>query len=198
MQLRAAQYQQQYNRALGRTVPYRGTDHTVAVMVQLAKGAVDPRAMVQSAMTGERSISVRRHTEQIIHNLRPKDYSSEIVAICKWWGNAGRYTRDPLHVEMLRTPDRLIADALAGRLACDCDEFATAIATSCLTVGARAQYVTVGFKRRLPGQPKSHTHVFARAQDPRTKQWWVLDPVAGRRTAQMLKRVKQYTVFEID
>lgn len=196
--LRAHEYRQHYNHAPGTTEPYRGTDHTVATMIRLAKGSVDPADMVRGALRGERSIPIRRHTEQIIGNVRPKDYSSEIIAICRWWGNAGRYTRDPLHVEMLRSPERLVADGLAGKLACDCDEFALAIGTSCLTIGARVQFVTVGFKPRLPGQPKVHTHVFCRAQDPRTKIWWVLDPVAGRRVNNMIKRVKQYTIFEVD
>jgi hypothetical protein len=374
--LRAISYAPSFNEAVGTTEPYRGTDHTVAVMIQLAKGLVDPRAMVQNALQGERSIRFRRHTEQIINNLRPKDYTSEIIAISRWWGNAGRYTRDPLHVEMIRSPDRLLDDALAGRLLVDCfpegtlvlrddytflpieharpgdkiwgydrwstitahadkgelvvdaiklnngswlrltpdhkvyvrhcakhpdgvrssgkagmkpcwcreretkripvselreghvllvperipfgtgemdwrlstrvqnrsdshapkdlrvkeivrnagtarcydistddhyvylpehdvtvsncDDLATAIATSCMTIGARAQFVTVGFKPRQIGQPKVHTHVFCRAQDPKSKVWWVLDPVAGRKTADMLRRVRQYTIFEVD
>lgn len=196
--LRAPDYLERYNAAPGTTEPYRGTDHTVSTMIRLAKGAVDPRSMVRAGLGGERSIPVRRHTEQIVGNLRPKDYSSEIIAICRWWTNAGRYTRDPLHVEMLRSPERLIADAADGRLAADCDEFALAIATGCLVIGAPTQFVTVGFRPRLVGQPKVHTHVFCRAQDPRTKVWWVLDPVAGRRVSQMLKRVKQYTIYEVD
>ena len=118
--LRATSYAPTFNEAVGTTEPYRGTDHTVAVMIQLAKGLVDPRAMVQNALQGERSIRFRRHTEQIINNLRPKDYTSEIIAISRWWGNAGRYTRDPLHVELIRSPDRLLDDALAGRLLVDC------------------------------------------------------------------------------
>lgn len=195
--LRRSHYQRRYNAAVGTVEPYRGTDQTVAVMSRLVRD-IRPRQMISTALESERSLKVRRHTEQIVGNIRPKDYSSEIIAICKWWGNAGRYTRDPLHVEMLRTPERLIDDAMAGKLAADCDEFATAIAACCLAVGSRAQFVTVGFQPRLPGQPKIHTHVFCRAQDPRTKVWWVLDPVAGRRTAQMLKRVKQYTIFEVD
>lgn len=197
MPLRSNQYQRQYNRAPGSLEPYRGTDHTVSTMIRLAKGAVDPSALVGSAVQGERSVPVRRHTEQIVQNIRPKDYSSELVAICRWWGNAARYTRDPLHVEMLRTPERMIADALAGKLNMDCDEYALAIGTCALTIGARTQFVTVGFQPRRPGQPKVHTHVFCRAQDPRTKTWWVLDPVAGRKTKNMLSRVKQYTVFEV-
>ena len=185
--LRAAQYLPHYNKAPGTTEPYRGTDHTVAKMVELSKGS-----------RGERSIPVRRHAEQIISHVRPKDYVSEYIAMCRWWGNAGRYTRDPLHVEMLRDPERLVMDALAGKLAMDCDEYAIAIGTGCLVVGGRIQFVTVGFSPRRAGEPKIHTHVFVRAQDPKTKSWWVLDPVAGRRTASMLKRVKQYTIFEVD
>lgn len=184
--LRAAQYSPAYNQAVGTFETYRGTDHTVAKMIELARGA-----------RGERSIKVRRHAEQIIANVRPKDYASEIIACCRWWTIAGRYTRDPLHVELLKDPERMVDDAVAGRLVVDCDEFALSIGTSCLSIGAPVQFVTVGFKPRLPGEPKVHTHVFVRAQDPRTKTWWVLDPVAGRRTAQMLSRVRQYSIFEV-
>lgn len=197
MQLRSSTYSPAYNLANGATLPYLGTDHTVRTMVRLVKGDVDPRSLVQGALSGERSIFVRRHTEQIINHVRPKDYTSECIAIGKWWGNAGRYTRDPLHVEMLRTPERLIQDALAGKLLLDCDEFCTAIGMCCLTVGARVQFVTVGFTPYIRGQQKVHTHVFCRAQDPRSKAWWVLDPVAGRNTKPMLQRVKQYTLFEV-
>lgn len=185
--LRTNTYSPRYNTAVGTTEPYRGTDHTVAKMIQLVKGD-----------RGERSTKVRRHAEQVVSHIRPKDYVSEYIAICRWWGNAGRYTRDPLHVEMLRDPERLVDDANAGKLAVDCDEYAVAIGCGCLVVGGRIQFVTVGFQPRLPGQRKVHTHVFVRAQDPKTKTWWVLDPVAGRRTANMLSRVKQYTVFEVD
>lgn len=185
--LRANRYSRAYNEAVGTIEPYQGTDHTVARMIELALG---PR--------GEQSVKVRRHTEQIVGNLRPKDYASEITAICRWWGNAGRYTRDPVHVEMLRDPERLVDDALVGKLAMDCDEYALAIGTSCLTIGAPVRFVTVGFQARGPFQPKQHTHVFCTAQDPRTKTWWVLDPVAGRGTAKMLSRVKQYSVFEVE
>lgn len=196
--LRAATYQPSYNQAAGTIEPYRGTDHTVRTMIRLAKGWVDPLDMVRGALEGERSVLVRRHTEQIINNVRPKDYTSEYVAICRWWGNAARYTRDPLHVEMLRTPERLVRDALAGQLNADCDEMGLAIGTGCLVVGGRSQFVTAGFRPQEPGRPKVHTHVFCRAQDPRTKTWWVLDPVAGRRTASMLKRIRSYTIFEVD
>lgn len=183
--LRASQYSPIYNQAVGSVEPYRGTDHTVRKMIELARGN-----------RGERSILVRRHAEQIISHIRPKDYASEVIAIGKWWGNNGRYTRDPVHVELIKDPQRMIEDAAQGRLVCDCDEMALGIGTCCLVVGSPIQFVTVGFRPPRPFA-KEHTHVFVRAQDPRTKIWWVLDPVAGRRTAPMLGRVTQYSVFPV-
>lgn len=183
--LRAATYDSKFRNVPWAEEVYRGTPYTVERMVQLAIG---PR--------GERSMRVRRHAEMLISQLRPKDYASEVMAVYYWWARAGRYTRDPLHVELLKDPERLIDDAEAGRLVCDCDDFSVGIATSCLVLGSKAQYVTVGFKPKFVSD--QHTHVFARAQDPRTGIWWVLDPVAGRRTKEMLSRVKQYRIYDVE
>jgi hypothetical protein len=179
-------YDPRYNEAVGTVQPYRGTPHTVATMAELARG---PR--------GEKSIRVRRHVEQIVGGLRAKDYSSEIIGINYWWAQNGRYTRDPLHVEMLRDPERLVEDAQRGKLALDCDEYAIAIGCSCLCIGAEIEFVTVAFKPVVDGRPPPHTHVFVRAKDPRTGIWWVLDPVAGRKTDDMLKRVKHYRIYKV-
>jgi len=151
-------------------------------MIQLVKGA-----------RGEQSIRVRRHTEQIVGGLRAKDYSSEVVGINYWWAQHGRYTRDPVHVEMLRDPERLVDDAQSGKLALDCDEYAIAIGCSCLVIGAEIEFITVGFRPK----PAPHTHVFVRSKDPRTGIWWVLDPVAGRKTSEMLSRVKHYRIYRV-
>jgi hypothetical protein len=176
----------EYLNVPSKRLQYLGTAQTVATMSALALG---PR--------GEQSPMVRRHAERIVANLRPKDYASELMAIFYWWCRAGRYTRDPLHVELLKDPERLVTDGENGQLVLDCDEFALGIATDCMVVGAPAQFVTVGFRARPPGAPEGFTHVFARAQDPRTGVWWILDPVAGVRAEAMLKRVKQYRIYEI-
>jgi hypothetical protein len=193
--LRATQYDPRYNRVPGTVGEYRGTPHTVAKMIELALGK-----------RGEQSIYVRRHAEQIVANVRPKDYASEIIAIGYWWVRAGRYTRDPLHVEMLKDPARMVEDADAGRLVIDCDEFALGIASDCMVVGSKARFVTVAFKPRAHPEwlPRSrlaregpYTHVFAQAEDPRTGIWWTLDPVAGRRTERMQSRIRQMRIYPI-
>lgn len=184
--LRSSSPGSQYLTVPSKRLQYLGTPQTIATMSALALG---PR--------GEQSPFVRRHAERIVANLRPKDYASELMGIFYWWCRAGRYTRDPLHVELLKDPERLVTDGENGQLVIDCDEFALGIATDCMVVGAPAQFVTVGFRTRLPGAPEGFTHVFARAQDPRTGIWWILDPVAGARAEAMLKRVKQYRIYEI-
>ncbi len=193
--LRANTYDPRYNQVPGQVLEYRGTPDTVAKMVELSLGK-----------RGEQSILVRRHAEQIVGNLRPKDYASEVMAIYYWWTRSGRYTRDPLHVELLKDPQRMVEDADAGRLVCDCDELATGIATDCMVIGAKARFVTVAFKPRQhpPWLPRSRvgragpfTHVFAQAQDPRTQIWWTLDPVAGRRAERMHQRVRQMRIYPI-
>lgn len=184
--IRPGVYDPAYNNVPATVAPYRGTPATIAKMVELSLGE-----------RGEQSMVVRRHAEQVVANVRPKDYASELFAIYYWWCAAGRYTRDPLHVELLKDPQRLVEDAESGRLVCDCDEFALGIATDCMVLGAEADFVTVGFKEQLPGMPALFSHVFARAKDPRTGTWWVLDPVAGRNVQRMLKRVKQYKIYKI-
>lgn len=183
--LRATTFDRNFRNVPWAEEPYRGTGFTVSKMVEVALG-----------YRGERSMRVRRHAEMLVNGLRPKDYASELFAAYYWWARAGRYTRDPLHVELIKDPERLIDDAEAGRLACDCDDFAIGIATTSLCLGAKAQFVTVGFKPAIVSD--QHTHVFARAQDPRTGIWWVQDPVAGRRTKEMLSRVKQFRVYDIE
>ena len=185
--LRADTYAPSYNTVPGQVLPYRGTPRTVGKMIELALG-----------LRGERSIIVRRHAEQLVNLIRPKDYSSEIIAIYQWWCRAPRYTRDPVHVELLKDPELMVTDAAAGRLVADCDEQGLGIATDCLCIGAQAQFVTVGFRPRVPEGPEAHTHVLCRAQDPRTRIWWVLDPVAGRRTSRMLSRVRQARIYPIE
>jgi hypothetical protein len=100
----------------------------------------------------------------------------------------------------------------------DCDEFTTFILAALETIGAQGRIVTVGFRptngkrgdprilqdpqlrvladpmARLPGP---FTHVFAQARKPGAG-WVTLDPVAGPRTANMHRRVKQMRIYVPD
>lgn len=162
---------------------FRGPPDTLAGMVKAAQGA-----------RGERSMLVRSCTEQAVGRLWPKDYLGEILAINAWVSERVVYLNDPLHVELLKDPQRLCEEILAkGYARGDCDDIAVLMATMAMQVGRDAQFVCVGF-----GARGSYSHVFTRVQDPRSKQWIVCDPVAGSDVGSMLKRVTAYQIWSCD
>jgi transglutaminase-like putative cysteine protease len=165
------------------TRPFRGPEDTVREMVRAVLG---PR--------GERSMLVRTMTEQCVHLLQDKDYQSELIAIRNFVATKGRYTNDSLGVEVVKDPQRQVEEILArGVTVGDCDDCATLIATMCRQVGREAEFVTVGF-----GSPNTYSHVFTRVREPKSKQWIVLDTVAGSDEAKMLRRVTTWRAWRID
>lgn len=162
---------------------FNGPATTLAKLVQVTQG---PR--------GEQSLVVRSLTEQVIGRLWPKDYVGEISAICHWVSQHVVYVNDPLHVELVKDPQRLVEEIVArGYARGDCDDIAGLIATMALQIGRHPQFVVVGF-----GKPGSYTHVFTRVQEPRTGKWIVCDPVAGSDVGAMLRRVKTYEIWSVD
>jgi len=162
---------------------FRGPVDTLSGMVRAIQG---PR--------GEQSLLVRSMTEQVIGRIQPKDYAGEITAICNWVAEKVLYTNDPLHVELVKDPQRLCEEIQAqGHARGDCDDIATLIATMSLLVGRNAQLVVAGF-----GAKGLYSHVFARVQDPRTSEWIVCDPVAGSDVGGMLKKVTTYEIWSCD
>jgi hypothetical protein len=154
------------------------------------------RAMVAAVQgsRGERSLLVRSITEQVVGRVEPKDYLGEILAIGYWVTDHVRYVNDPLHLERISDPQRLIEEVLArGYASGDCDDMASLISCMCLVVGRVAEFVVAGF-----GEPGQYSHVFARVQEPRSGAWIVCDPVAGSDPRGMLDRVTTFYAVSLD
>jgi hypothetical protein len=163
--------------------PFRGPIDTVGT---LRKQVLGPR--------GERSIVVYQQTEQIVRGLQPKDYASEILAIRNWVATHVRYKNDPLSVELVSDPQRLVEEIHKhGRAVGDCDDIAGLMATMMRQLGREAEWVTVGFQVGAP-----HSHIFTRVLEPKTHTWYVCDPVAGTDEQAMLGRVKSWKIWRID
>lgn len=189
-----------------REEPYQGTPRTVAEMYRVGHG---PR--------GSKSWTVRRWAEETVRRVRPRDYWSEVLAVYyRACGPEFRYTRDPLRVELVKSPEVLLQEIAERGVACgDCDDLATFLIAATGAIGARSRIVTVGFTPvngarpdpriladpvfRLvssahPRLPGPFSHVFTQSQ--RMPGWWVtLDPVAGPRTKQMHGRIKQARIY---
>lgn len=160
-------------------------------------GAPDTlRAMVRAVQgpRGEQSMLVRSVTEDIVRRVQPKDYLGEILAIRYWVTENIRYVNDPLHVELVKDPQRLIEEVAEHGIGIgDCDDLAAIIGCMVLQVGRIAEAVVVGF-----GAPGEYSHVFCRVEEPRTGAWIVCDPVAGTDERGMLDAVTDHFTVSFD
>jgi hypothetical protein len=148
---------------------------------------------------GERSLLVRNFSEHIIGGLFPKDYLGEILAINYWVAKHVLYVNDPLHVELLKDPQRICEELMSnggmamGQTRGDCDDIATLIATLALCIGRKSQLVVAGF-----GEHGSYSHVFTRVLEPKSGAYIVCDPVAGSNVGSMLRRITTYQIWCCD
>ncbi len=139
---------------------------------------------------------VRSFTETCVRGLQPKDYLSEIIAVRNAVAAHVRYLNDPVGVELVKDPERLVEEIEStGRGIGDCDDIATLIATMLRQLGRTVEFVTVGFDS---GQPGNFSHVFVRVKDPKSGKWIVCDPVAGTQEDRMLARVTTHRTWRID
>jgi len=154
--------------------PYSDTTGTVARMMELARG---PR--------GELSLRLRMTVEGIVRYVQPRDRLSQLAAIYDWFDKHFRYVNDPLGVELVKDPERLLEEiAEHGVAVGDCDDASTFLYAAPRTIGIPTEFTRANFKA---GQ--SYSHVFAMAQDQHGR-WIVLDPVAGPKTGEMIGRIK--------
>jgi len=162
---------------------FTGSPDTLREMVEAAQGD-----------RGERSMVVRGMLDEIVAQLQPKDYAGEVVAVRNWVAEYIRYSNDPLHVELVKSPQTLIEEVIERGVGVgDCDDIACTIATLCLQLGRVCQFIPCGF-----GEAGHYSHVFTRVQEPRTGRFIVCDPVAGTDERQMCDRITTYQIWSLD
>jgi len=170
--------------------PFRGPEHTLQAMAEHALGP-----------HGEKSMVVRQFTEWVIREVQPKDYLGELLAIrnifvqpSPWKPGVAlfRYANDPRHVEMVKTPERMVREIMEnGSCVCDCDDYSCMAATMCLQIGREVELVAVGF------EPGALSHVGIRAKEPKSNMWVWLDGVAGPREHEAAKRTKNTMILRL-
>lgn len=165
-----------------RSVPYQDTRQTVGEMLSMAK-------------QGQVDVPLREFLEEIVRQVRPKDYLSEMAAVYYWACTKLRYMRDPRLVELVRGPARILRRARQGGF--DCDDLTTFLVTAALLLGMPLRILTVGFRPRSVTIRRSFTHVLPQVQEHRTGYWATIDHVAGPRSAAMLSRVRQARIYEV-
>lgn len=171
--------------------PFKGPKDTLQQMADHALGQF-----------GEQSMLVRQFTEWALREVYPKDYLGEILAIrnvfVQWSPFKPntplfRYINDPRHVEMVKTPERLVREIQQfGSALCDCDDMAQMAATMAMQVGREVELVALGFA------PGSLSHVGVRVKEPKSGQWIWLDGVAGPREREAAATAKELLVMSLN
>lgn len=151
---------------------------------------------------GEKSMIVRHFVEWIVRDVCPKDYLSEILAIrncfvqpspMRPWSPMWKYLNDPRHVELVKTPERMVREIMEhGSTVTDCDDSSTAAATFALLMGREVELVAMGFS------PNQLSHVAVRVKEPKTNEWIVLDGVAGPREKEAAGKAQEILIKSLD
>lgn len=166
-------------------VAYYGAPQTIDVM---------RKAVIDDANHFE----TRQLAEHVCEGLDSKDYLSEYLALYYFLLQHTRYMRDPRNTELVRAPYVISRMIMEGRRpSIDCDDAATWLGASVVSVGGQARFTTVAFQRLMFQGQRQYSHVLQSALEPRTRSWIVLDPVAAEKTPEMLRRVKQFEHWPI-
>ena len=143
-------------------------------------------AMRQFAYQGAADMQIGRLVERICSTIQPGDYASEVLACYYWVCQNIRYMRDPLDVELLKWPIRVVESGNG-----DCDDIATLLAAMMMRCGNRCSFVVASLD---PSRRPSHVFVVVHTPQNGTV---VLDPVANAVTSQMLRRMTKATTVPV-
>jgi transglutaminase-like putative cysteine protease len=165
--------------------PFKGAKHTVEVII---KAALDSQA----------HFCVRQLGEEIVKDLRTKDYLSEALAVYHYVCRKTKYQRDPRTVELVKAPYLVCQDLIqGGRPALDCDDITALLAALLLSLGAQCRVVTVAFANQFYNGERQYSHVFVQVFEPKSRAWVTLDPVAGSNTKKMMRRAVASKVYPV-
>lgn len=171
--------------------PYRGPRATLEKMAEHILGD-----------HGERSMLVRQFTEWVVRGVRGKDYLGQILAVrnclvapSPWLPGVPlfNYANDPRHVELIKTPDKMVREILEhGAAVVDCDEVTCMGATMLCQIGREVELVAMGFA------PGALSHVAFRCKEPKSERWILCDGVAGPREKEAAGKAKELMVYSLD
>ena len=187
---------------------YTGTPETVLSIMQVAYGP-----------HGAKSWMVRKYVENVIKDVRSRDYWSEALAV--YYDACSphvRYTHDPEKIELVKSPEKMIYEIQTrGVTLGDCDDLTALLLAELSLIGVQTRIGTGGFIYDpdiwpLLGLERPERFGFSMSGDgyaggpfthvwPEGKRpdgvWVVLDPVAGPATKQMRRRLRQVRYYSM-
>lgn len=131
------------------------------------------RIMRRHALAASRNPLVIEWAQGIVRRLPERDTDAEAGAFLAWVRANFRYTRDPVEVELVKTPERMLREwQRHGVITGDCDDQTTLIAAGMNIVGNETRFVTVA----ADGAHRDFSHVLMEYESP-VRGWVSMDPI---------------------
>lgn len=137
-----------------------GIDRTLREMKRLALAAAKDPVVIDWA-------------HGIVRYVPERDADAEAGAFLAWVRRNTRYTHDPVSVELVKKPRRMIEEwQKHGTIVADCDDQVTLLAAGLEVVGVPTRFVVVAAQ---PGA-NEYSHVLIEYQSPK-RGWTSMDPI---------------------
>lgn len=125
-------------------------------------------SMRKGVTRGKRVFEIRRLIGEIIQPCTPKDYYCYAKSLYEYCRDRIRYTFDPVGVELVESPERILFESKIA----DCDSIVTVLATMCEAIGLPCRFVTVKADKFRPNE---YSHVYMEVNIP-NRGWVAADP----------------------
>jgi len=151
------------------------------------------RMMIDQVLDSRSQKKIYQILGTIVKKLPARDWNAEVSAIFYWVRENIRYTRDPLGVELFRTPRAAIADGIG-----DCDDMAIMLAALLRAAGYRCRFRVVGTTEG------SYEHVYVVAGIPpcepseEPERWLPLDPTQPEEPGWEIDRAKVKEIMDYE
>lgn len=135
-------------------------------------------AIRQAVAYALRQYPIRQRAEAVTANVPERDERGDVRAIFDWTIAHYKYVRDPVGLEMVKSPE--IADAEIesnGFFQGDCDDVTAYMAALLKAIGYTVRAVTIS----IPGKGHAFRHIYLKVYLPKAGKWLSLEGTARRR-----------------
>jgi len=147
------------------------------------------KLMIEQVLDSRSEKKVYQILGSILKNIPERDWDAEVSAIFNWVRENIRYTRDPLNVELFRTPRAAISDGIG-----DCDDMAIMLAALLRAAGYVCRFRVIG----LTKGSYDHVYVVVGIPPEEPERWVPLDPSQPYKPGWEIERSKVKEIMDYD
>lgn len=121
---------------------------------------------------------IRKRAESLTFMCAERDELCEVTRIMKWTESHFRYLKDPINLELVKSPEVIDAEITAqDKFQGDCDDATCYVAALLKSVGYRVRVVVIA----VPGKGEQFRHIYPEVYLPQRRAWLALEMTAKQR-----------------